>query len=251
MSSQSTAHPGQVDLPRQTHVADGPHDHTGMYVMHHAFRRDLAALTAAVRATPVAEHRTWRLLAGRHARFAWALHHHHTAEDEHYWPVLRRAAGQRGTADDLAALTDNSAEHAEMDPRLDACGAAFEAMAEHPCETHRNLLAVQLATLGELLLGHMREEEHEVLPLVQRVMSAAEFAAVEAAIARSYPLKDAPFLVAWAMHELPEDGRERMFAVAGAPYRVLHALTRRRFARGEARTFRHGHAVDHTRGDGR
>ena len=31
-----------------------------------------------------------------------------------------------------------------------------------------------------------------------------------------------------------------MFALAGGGYRVLHALVRRRFERGEARAFRYG-----------
>ena len=36
-------HPRQLRLPGQTAAPDGPVDMTIMYVMHHAFRRDLAA----------------------------------------------------------------------------------------------------------------------------------------------------------------------------------------------------------------
>ena len=61
----TTVHPQQVDLPGQTHVAEGPHDQTGMYVMHHAFRRDLARFRSAVRNTPVGDAATWRLLRTR------------------------------------------------------------------------------------------------------------------------------------------------------------------------------------------
>src|SRR5687768_2233902 len=32
----------QMELPGQKHVAEGPLDLTGMYMAHHAFRRDLA-----------------------------------------------------------------------------------------------------------------------------------------------------------------------------------------------------------------
>ena len=39
----------QLTLPRQAHTAEGPHDQTGMYVMHHALRRDFATFVAAVR----------------------------------------------------------------------------------------------------------------------------------------------------------------------------------------------------------
>ena len=57
-------HHRQLDLPGQTHVAEGPHDMTGMYVMHHAFRRDLAAFASSVRATPLGDTATWEALAG-------------------------------------------------------------------------------------------------------------------------------------------------------------------------------------------
>ncbi len=80
--------PQQISLPGQAHVADGPHDQSGMYVIHHAFRRDLAAFEAAVRATPVGDAPTWAALGARWTRFATVLHHHHGVEDEHLWPVL-------------------------------------------------------------------------------------------------------------------------------------------------------------------
>src|SRR5690349_24812811 len=95
MKSTST-HPQQLKLPGQSCVADGPHDQSGMYVMHHAFRRDLAAFEAAVRATPIGDAATWRALGDRWADFATVLHHHHGVEDEHLWPVL------------LAATTDDA-----------------------------------------------------------------------------------------------------------------------------------------------
>jgi hemerythrin-like domain-containing protein len=237
--STTVQHPKQVDLPGQTYVAEGPHDQTGMYVMHHAFRRDLASFRSAVRNTPVGDAATWRLLGQRYGRFASTLHHHHTVEVDVYWPVLRRAAQERGVPGDLDAVSDNSDEHAEMDPCLDQCARAFAEMADHPCEDHRNALDVRLAGLAELLLGHMSHEEHEILPLVQRVLTHEEFTDVEKTIGKSYNGKDVPFIVAWAMHGLAPADRDRMFALAGAPYRVLHALFRRGFERREARTFRY------------
>ncbi|MFL6117640.1 MAG: hemerythrin domain-containing protein, partial [Catenulispora sp.] len=60
----------QISLPGQTHIADGPYDQTPMYLMHHAFRRDLAAFAAAVPATPVEDRVTWRRLQQRWELFA-------------------------------------------------------------------------------------------------------------------------------------------------------------------------------------
>jgi hemerythrin-like domain-containing protein len=232
-------HP-QLDLPGQTHVAQGPHDHTGMYVMHHAFRRDLAAFASSVRATPLGDTDTLGALGRRWARFAATLHHHHHGEDTYYWPVLLSAVEARGTEADRAEVHAMGDEHADIDPLVGACADGFAAVLEHPCEEHRNALDIRLTGLREVLDEHLRHEETVVLPLVQRVMTASEYQAVEAAIGKSYPVRDVPFIVGWVLEGLPEEGRAAMFAMAGAPYRLLHAVVRRRFARAESRAFRYG-----------
>ena len=65
---------------------------------------EVGTLQARVRATPLGDPATWQALASRWGRFAATLHHHHTAEDTHYWPALRTAVEARGTADDLVEV---------------------------------------------------------------------------------------------------------------------------------------------------
>src|SRR3954469_20151944 len=96
----STAWPRQIHLPGQAAAPEGPIDMQMMYVMHHGFRRDLDAFTAAVRETPVSARRTWQLLADRWELLTEILHNHHTAEDEGVWPALAPHA----PAEDLATL---------------------------------------------------------------------------------------------------------------------------------------------------
>jgi iron-sulfur cluster repair protein YtfE (RIC family) len=240
-TASTTAQPRpQLDLPGQAHVAEGPNDHTGMYVMHHAFRRDLAAFASSVGATPLGDTDTWRALTRRWARFASTLHHHHTAEDTHYWPVLLTDVELRGTDADRAEVRAMSDEHGDIDPLVGAVGEAFAAVAEHPCSEHRNALDIRLAGLREVLGEHLRHEETVVLPLVQRVMTPAEFQAVEKAVGTSYPLRDIPFILGWAMHGLPGPARERMYESAGGAYRLLYPMVRRWYERNEARAFRYG-----------
>ncbi|WP_148616444.1 hemerythrin domain-containing protein [Nocardioides rubriscoriae] len=232
-------HPPQLDLPGQTHVAEGPHDQTGMYVMHFAFRRDLAAFSSAVRQTPLGDAGTWRALAARWSRFAEVLHHHHEAEDDAYWPLLAAAAAERGSAgdqDEVAAMTE---EHAGIDPELDACREAFVRVLEHPCDAHRNALDIRVTGLRELLLEHLHHEETVVLPMLQRLWTTEEFEAAEKGVQKHYPPKEAPFIVAWALWRLPEPARDRMVGLAGPAYAVLHRVVRRRFARRELATFRY------------
>src|SRR5204862_4798433 len=73
--------PVQIRLAGQTAAPEGPVDMFMMYVMHHAFRRDLAKLTEAAQCTPVDDRVAWRLLQQRWEVFAEALHGHHTGED--------------------------------------------------------------------------------------------------------------------------------------------------------------------------
>ena len=204
----NTERPRQICLPGQTHVAEGPHDQTGMYVMHHAFRRDLDRFQAAVRATPVDERDTWRALAARWERFAEVLHHHHTVEDEHIWPVMERRLEERGEQAEpggLEALRAMAAEHDLVDPALEACGRGFTAMAERPSDDQRNALDVHVTAMRTTLLDHLRHEETEALPLLQRTLTADDFAATESAAQRAYPVRAVPFLVPWVADGLPAD----------------------------------------------
>jgi hypothetical protein len=233
----TTPHPVQISLPGQTHVAHGPHDQTGMYLMHHAFRRDLARFESAVRHTPVRETGVWRLLAARWDRFGVVLHHHHEVEDHAFWPVMLEAVRD----DDVAAATlaAMEAEHGQIDPALTACTEAFAAMAAHPCDDHRNALDVHVTSTRAALLDHLRHEETEALPLLQRVMTDEQYAACEAAAAKGYPAKLLPFLVPWVADDVPADVSEHFLAQAGPAYAVMLRLLRGRHARREQRVFRY------------
>ena len=208
-----------------------------MYVMHHAFRRDLAAFTAAARATPVSDRRAWAALAERWGLFAEALHHHHSGEDRALWPLLLERTDAAGRAT-LRAMED---EHAEIDPILEACAAGFERLAHHADEDARTALAVRLAAGRERLAEHLRHEETEAIAIIQRVLAPEEWARLEEEeFKQGVPFARVLALVPWAVHELPVDAREVLFAQSGGTvHRLLWLLTRRRFRRREQIAFRH------------
>jgi hemerythrin-like domain-containing protein len=235
----SREHRPQLTLPRQAHTAEGPHDQTGMYVMHHALRRDFVHFEAAVQQTPVSEHEVWTALEQRWLRTAEVLHHHHEAEDEELWPLLLRHAQEAGNTDDVQLLVDMEAEHERIDPALASCRAAFVAMAEHPCTDHRNALEVRLTAAHAGLLEHLAHEEGQALPMLQRTLTEEENRAFEKAIERRYPLRMVPFLLPWAMAEVPSEARDRMLESTPPGYGLLLRLFRRRFERGERRAFRY------------
>ncbi len=233
-------HPVQLSLPGQSHVAEGPHDQAGMYVMHHAFRRDLARFEQAVRTTPVHETGTWAALRRRWQRFGEVLHHHHEVEDTAMWPLLRERAVAAGEPDAVALLAAMEAEHGGIDPALEACADGFRSMVGHPCDDHRNALDVCVTSARAALLAHLAHEEREALPLLQRVFSVEDFAATEKAAGAGYPVRLVPFLLAWVADGLPADAMARILADAPPGYGLLLRLSRVRYERVERTTFRHG-----------
>ncbi|MGY1600955.1 hemerythrin domain-containing protein [Geodermatophilus sp. SYSU D00815] len=229
----------QLNLTGQAHVANGPLDMSAMYVMHHAFRRDLERFPTAVRRTPLDDRATWQSLARRWERFGMVLHHHHSIEDRTLWPPLLARIDGQGAAADRATLEAMQAEHETIDPQLAACAAGFAAMAQQPREEVREELARDLATIRDTLHRHLSHEETDALPLVQRHLPEADWLASEEAAKKSFAPRDLAFLIPWAADGLDRTARERAFGTAGLLFRVLYRLTRGRFGRAEAATFRY------------
>src|SRR5436305_12157744 len=90
--------PVQLKLPGQAAAPDGPIELSGMFLMHHAFRRDLVAFTSAATRTPLGDRSTWKALSKRWGRFGKVLHKHHTAEDAGLWPLLLERVRRAGDA---------------------------------------------------------------------------------------------------------------------------------------------------------
>src|SRR5688572_20199129 len=148
--------PGRLlDLPGQTYVAEGPLDLNGMYLAHHAFRRDLARFAVAARQTPVDASDIWRALAIRWEQFSGILHHHHTTEDDVLWPQLLEIVDAAGDTDGRATLEAMEAEHALIDPLLASCATDFATMARRPDAATRDRLADTAEAARDTLSAHM------------------------------------------------------------------------------------------------
>lgn len=237
--SATTQHtyPPQLRLPGQTAAPDGPVDMLMMYVMHHAFRRDLATFEAAVRVTPSSDRVTWSRLAERWALFARALHHHHSGEDAGLWPALLGKSGP----EDRATLEAMEAEHAEIDPLLTACADGFDRLAACDDEDARAALAVRVTATRESLGRHLRHEESEALAILERVLTDEDWHRIEEEHFRAddVDFKEVVALVPWAAYGVPREHHARIFRTAGRTFWLVWLATRSRFARAERRTFRH------------
>ncbi len=236
----STTSPGyrpQLSLPGQAASPEGPVDMTMMYLMHHAFRRDLAAFVAVVPRTPVDDQGAWAALADRWQLFSATLHNHHEGEDKHVWPALMG----RADAEERAVLAAMEAEHAVIDPALTACRDGITSMVTHPSHDVRNALAVRLVAAREHLTRHLAHEETEAIAFMQRVLSAKDWDAIEARLRTTLTLPEIVRMVPWVIHELPLEARRQLFGEmpGGTAYRLIWVLTRRRFARADRRAFAH------------
>jgi hemerythrin-like domain-containing protein len=227
----------QLDLPGQSHVAEGPHCLDGMYVAHFGFRRTLDDVVAGVRGTPSDRVAAWRAMAAYWDGFAAVLHHHHDIEDVAIWPALLRHADALGNAGDRATLEAMEQEHSVIDPALAASHAGFAEMVAHPCEDHRHALDVRVTALREALDRHLEHEETGALPLLQATMTAEEWAASEEYAGRAFESRMIPFLIGWVLHDLPPHAQRRMFAMAGPAHRCLAVLVRPWFERQHRRAF--------------
>jgi hypothetical protein len=206
MSTTDTTWPTQLRLPGQTAAHPGPVDMTMMYVMHHAFRRDLAAFAAAAEATPVADRECWVALAGRWELFATALHHHHSGEDAGLWPLVR----SRNPA--AAELLDSlEADHARIAPAAEAVDAAARAYTTTTTDPSRVVLVDALDRLVEVLLPHLDREVDEAMPVVSASITAREWDALE----QEYFVKDK------STRELAMEGHWLLENIDAEGYRVV------------------------------
>lgn len=228
--------PEQLRFPGQTAAHPGPVDMTMMYVMHHGFRRDLAAFAAAAKATPVTDRACWQALAERWDLFAEVLHHHHSGEDAGLWPTLL----ERTDEDGRRVLEAMEAEHHEIDPILQACAAGFRQLSTHADEDARAALAVRLCAGKESLARHLQHEETEAIAIIQQVLTNEEWESLEEEHFRQgVPFSAVLRLVPWAAHDVPGPLRREVFSRSGGIHRFLWRVTRRRFERRERLAFRY------------
>ena len=164
-STNQVTWPTQVRLPGQTAAHPGPVDMTMMYVMHHAFRRDLAVLAAAAAVTPATEPHGVARAGGADG---------HSSPRRCTCTTVARTgvSGPRllavATAEEAEVLEAMEAEHEGIDPMLTACASGFARLREHPDDDARAALAVRLAAARAQLGEHLRHEETEAIAIIQR-----------------------------------------------------------------------------------
>jgi hypothetical protein len=240
MTSMTEQPVPQMTFPGQAAAPPGPVDLLPMYLIHHAFRRDLGVFVTAVARTPAADRTAWVALAKRWRLFAGMLHSHHTGEDAILWPLLLARVEAAGDQDGLATLQAMEAEHAEIDPLLSGCDDGFARLAQTPDEDALAALQVRLVATRERLAVHLRHEESDAMALVQRHFSDAEWRGLDRQFAKHYPAELARDGLPWVLAGVPQEAMPRVRGFLGPiPILLWRLLLRRSFERRDRIAFRH------------
>jgi hypothetical protein len=171
---------------------------TAMEIFHHALRRDLVALNADFE-------------PGKWKNFAFQLHFHHSGEDRLLWPIVRAKVTD---PDDEKLLAAMEAEHERIDPLLAEVKDAVAA--GHGVEG-------PLAELSAALLEHLEHEENAVLPLIDRLLTPAEWAAyVDSVREQDGDMRQNPAtFLPWLIEGAPAELKGRVVAAIPPHVRAL------------------------------
>ncbi|WP_372506316.1 hemerythrin domain-containing protein [Actinomadura madurae] len=135
------------------------------------------------------------------------------------WPVLRAKAA------DPAVLDRMEAEHERLDGLLAAVDAAVRA-------GDAARLAVQAERLADGLGAHCEHEEELALPLVQDLLTKAEWDAFGGEQRRRLGVSGAASFFPWLLDGAGEDTRRKVLGVVPPPVRFLYrAVWRPRYLR--------------------
>ena len=141
-------------------TADEMFEHKTMNtIVHAAFRRDLARFDAALAAFPAGSRRRADELGRAWDFYEDELHHHHTFEEEYFWPALEK------TDADLSSLAHLDQEHEDMRRALDQATAAMKQLRADPGAEQAATARAAVAHLGEVLVGHLAHEEADLEPI--------------------------------------------------------------------------------------
>jgi hypothetical protein len=204
------------DGPARTGTT-GRLDMTMMLVVHDAFRRDLGHLARAAARRPVdlddpARHTA--VLAGWEM-FRTQLHLHHTGEDRRLWPRMRDHLADR--PDEMAVLQAMQDEHARIDPLL----AAVDGDLADRDRGHARL-GERVEALATELSGHLAHEERDALPLLDRVLPAAEWQRFAAGERRARGIRGAAQLFPWLLDGASTEQTRAVLREFPPPLRVVY-----------------------------
>jgi hypothetical protein len=193
-------------------IVDRP-DVTMMFLVHSAFRRDLARMQVAAAQADDPVVRT--ALGAGWSTFSRYLTVHHVAEDDMLWPPMR--AKLRGRPTETLLLDAMAREHSQLDPVL-------REIDDKVSQGSPARLAALFDDLAVVLTGHFAHEECDALPLVRETLTVGEWKAFGNDQRRRIGLAGAGWFFPWLLDDTPPDVRAKGLAILPPPLRLVCRL---------------------------
>jgi hypothetical protein len=152
------------------------------------------------------------------------LHSHHADEDQGLWPLV---LAHNPAASDM--LDQMDADHARISPQIDRVVEGAARYRTDPSRPAREALAASIEELRSVLDPHLRREEDEMMPIVSRSITDAQFKAYEnASHVAAKSKKELGREGHWLIDSLdPERYDVVLHTVAAIPrFILLHAMAR-------------------------
>jgi hemerythrin-like domain-containing protein len=180
-----------------------------MRALHAALRRDLSRLAGVAGQLEGSTGAPPAVLAGWDA-FRAQLDNHHSAEDDDLWPVLRRELSDPG---ELASVDAMVEEHRQIPPALAGVDAALRGGGE---------LRAPVESLSAVVLDHLAHEEREVLPLLERHLTQAQWRVfLHKERSRRAP-RERPEFLTWILDGAGEQDAVAVLAEMPPPARLVY-----------------------------
>jgi hemerythrin-like domain-containing protein len=208
-------------------------DTSDMVIVHRMFRRECALLPQLVAAVAGGDVARARTVAGHAREVLDMLHHHHMGEDELLWPRL--SARTRFHTDLLARM---DSQHQGLAVLLEHAAPAFAEWQDAPTAHTSTPLTALLEQLSTGLNEHFDEEEAEILPIVERVLTAAEYREVAQRGLASIPLTRRLIVLGYLLEGATRQEQTVFLAAIPRPARLAYRLIGERQHRNETTRLR-------------
>jgi hypothetical protein len=193
---------------------------------HRAFRRDTGRFIQALGTLDPGDERTTRALVRWFDAAMLALHHHHTIEDEIFWPALRERSRAFETVDEQ--MHD---EHEALDAAIGAATDAVRALgtvAPEDREAARRRAEDAVVRLRALLVEHLDHEERGALPLLGEAFTVDEYHQLDRKVTDLFAPKELGFGACWYLDAASPTEHAVIWDGLPLPLRLLYRLSLRR-----------------------
>jgi hemerythrin-like domain-containing protein len=172
-------------------------DARDMFAAHTMLRREFGLMPGLVRAAAPGDTGRAALIAGHIALMSGFLDGHHSGEDKHIWPRLL----QRCPDECAAIVAVMEEQHDAIHRGLRQVTAAAQDWPGSAAADARNALAVAIEGLLPVMAEHLAGEEEQVVPLIERYITQAEYAVLAREQGADAPHDKLPVLFGMFMYE--------------------------------------------------